>query len=538
MRDKKKYFELLDCTLRDGGYYNNWNFSKIEIQKYLNAIATTGIKFVELGFRFFESKEIKGLTAYTSKNLLKTLSVPKGLNIGIMINASDLIHNNQPKKEIIKKLVNKKNIHKIKFIRIACHHHEVFLLKDCFQYLKKMKLKIFLNIMQISELNFILFKKILDFLNKNKIKTIYLADSLGCLKTGQLKKIITFLKRNWKGEIGLHAHDNLKLAFSNSKIAIKKDFEWIDSTITGMGRGPGNTKTEDILNYNDNYQITKKFLATKSFFENLKKFYKWGSNKYYVLAAKNKIHPTYIQKILLDERYKKKDYLQIINQLKKNDTKKFNPYKLINSTFFLSTKPSGRSQPKKILDNKNFLILGPGKNLSIYKKKIQKFIKKVNPFVICLNTVKVLNENNVHLRVACHPMRILSDIKFHNSQKTKLAIPYSMMLKNIRRLVKINRSQIVDYGLSIKYKSNVKVMSNYCIMENPLAIGYCLSMLVSGKIKSNQIFLAGFDGYEVQSSDMDETEQLINTFKNNFFKRKLRSLTPTKYTTLDFLKKF
>ena len=171
MRDKKKFFELLDCTLRDGGYYNNWNFSKIEIQKYLNAIATTGIKFVELGFRFFESKEIKGLTAYTSKNLLKTLSVPKGLNIGIMINASDLIHNNQPKKEIIKKLVNKKNIHKIKFIRIACHHHEVFLLKDCFQYLKKMKLKIFLNIMQISELNFILFKKILDFLNKNKIKT-------------------------------------------------------------------------------------------------------------------------------------------------------------------------------------------------------------------------------------------------------------------------------------------------------------------------------------------------------------------------------
>ena len=70
----------------------------------------------------------------------------------------------------------------------------------------------------------------------------------------------------------LHAHDNLKLAFSNSKIAIKKDFEWIDSTITGMGRGPGNTKTEDILNYNDNYQITKKFLATKSFFENLKNF--------------------------------------------------------------------------------------------------------------------------------------------------------------------------------------------------------------------------------------------------------------------------
>ena len=87
-----------------------------------------------------KAKKIKGLTAYTSKNLLKTLSVPKGLNIGIMINASDLIHNNQPKK-IIKKLVNKKNIHKIKFIRIACHHHEVFVLKRLFSIFKKMKLK-------------------------------------------------------------------------------------------------------------------------------------------------------------------------------------------------------------------------------------------------------------------------------------------------------------------------------------------------------------------------------------------------------------
>ena len=86
------------------------------------------------------------------------MSVPKGLNIGIMINASDLIHNNQPKKEIIKKLVNKKNIHKIKFIRIACHHHEVFLLKDCFQYLKNETENI-LNIMQFSELNFILLKR-------------------------------------------------------------------------------------------------------------------------------------------------------------------------------------------------------------------------------------------------------------------------------------------------------------------------------------------------------------------------------------------
>ena len=63
--------KLLDCTLRDGGYYNNWNFSKSEIQNYINNIYSTGIKYVELGFRFNENKNIKGLTAYTDKHLIK-----------------------------------------------------------------------------------------------------------------------------------------------------------------------------------------------------------------------------------------------------------------------------------------------------------------------------------------------------------------------------------------------------------------------------------------------------------------------------------
>ena len=52
MNEKKKFFRLLDCTLRDGGYYNNWNFSKPEIQKYLNAISTTGIEYVDGAYKF------------------------------------------------------------------------------------------------------------------------------------------------------------------------------------------------------------------------------------------------------------------------------------------------------------------------------------------------------------------------------------------------------------------------------------------------------------------------------------------------------
>ena len=46
-----KKFEILDCTLRDGGYYNNWNFNLGLIQNYLNSLNSTKIKFIELGAR-------------------------------------------------------------------------------------------------------------------------------------------------------------------------------------------------------------------------------------------------------------------------------------------------------------------------------------------------------------------------------------------------------------------------------------------------------------------------------------------------------
>ena len=75
----------------------------------------------------------------------------------------------------------------------------------------------------------------------------------------------------------------------------------------------------------------------------------------------------------------------------------------------------------------------------IYKKRISKFIKKLKLFVICLNTTNLFDENLIDLRVACHPMRIISDLKFHNLKKTRIAMPYSMMTDNLKRLIKIKK---------------------------------------------------------------------------------------------------
>ena len=523
-----KDIKILDCTLRDGGYYNNWNFEFKKIQDYLNAISKTDIKFIELGFRFLEKNRIKGLTAYTDDSLINRLKFPNEINIGVMINTGDLIKNNLSPLKNCKKIFSKKN-KKLKFVRLACHYEEIFLIKDAINWLKRNNLLVFVNLMQISEINKKKLIKASKFINKTKTDIFYFADSLGSLSPKDTKIITKTIKKHCKKQLGIHAHDNLGNALNNSLSAIKNGALWIDSTITGMGRGPGNLKTENIIKHFYTKKISEK---TMNYFIKLKKIYKWGANKYYALAAKFKIHPTYIQKILSDERYKKNDYLQIINQLKKIDTRKYNPYKLINSTFFISKKPYGKDEPKKILFKRNYLILGPGKNLILHKNRINKFIKKHKPFIICLNTVSLFKESKVDLRVACHPMRIISDLKFHNSIKTRIAMPYTMMANNIKRLIKIKKNQILDYGLSIKFLSKIKIFKNYCIMRIPLAIGYCLSIIISSGLKDKKIFLAGFDGFNSTNSDMDETDEIIKSFKSKLLNKKLYSLTPTKYSTL------
>ena len=99
---KKNELKILDCTLRDGGYYNNWDFSKDLIEEYLKAMSAAKIKYIELGFRFLKKDIYLGPCAYTTSSFLETLNIPKNLKIGIMINAKDITSSNLSKTEINK----------------------------------------------------------------------------------------------------------------------------------------------------------------------------------------------------------------------------------------------------------------------------------------------------------------------------------------------------------------------------------------------------------------------------------------------------
>ena len=524
----EKRINILDCTFRDGGYYNNWDFDLSLGRKYLKLMNDIGVRFVEIGFRTLDTNSSKGIFAHSQIEILNKLKIPNKINIGVMVNASEFINSKEENIKICKKYFTKNYLRKIKFIRFACHHDEIYKLKKVFDWFCKKGLIVFVNIMQISEIKFEKIKEICNYLAKLNIQGIYLADSLGSLMPKQSKKIFYLFKKNWSKDLGLHAHNNLSLALKNSELAIDNGFQWIDCTVMGMGRGPGNTLTEEIYKKWIRVKYFNKLLSNfiQKDFNKLKKKYKWGTNKFYRFAAKNKIHPSYIQKMLSDKRYLKKDYGKMLMILKKQETRKFNPLKIITEKNTYNLNPNGKWKPRSDLRNRKILILGSGSLIKKKKDEIVKFIKKNKTLVIVLNTNQFLPESKIDYRVVCHPNRIISDSFFYKNNQSNLITPFSMMDKNLRKLLFSNNKKIFDFGLKITSNKNLLIRENYCQFNIPLAIVYSISVCISGK--ANKIFLAGFDGYKQNDPAKDESFIFFKNL-NKKIKNRISFLTKSTY---------
>ena len=82
--------KIIDCTLRDGGYYNNWDFDIELIRKYIHAVQRAGVDYIELGYRTKNNTGYFGPLAYTTEDFIKELNINKSIKLGVMINSSEL----------------------------------------------------------------------------------------------------------------------------------------------------------------------------------------------------------------------------------------------------------------------------------------------------------------------------------------------------------------------------------------------------------------------------------------------------------------
>ena len=523
----------LDCSLRDGGYYNNWDFNEQLINNYLQVLSSIGVDYCEIGFRFLKNAGFKGACAFTTEEFLNSLEIPKNLNIAIMLNASDLINNNEFNYDNLNELIPvKAKYSKVKLVRVACHTEYINHIIPLFNFLDDYGYLSAYNITQVSENSSEDLTKIASTLSSSKVKIIYFADSLGSLAPYQIKEVAKSIRRNWSGPIGIHAHDNKGLALSNTLEAINYDITWLDSTITGIGRGPGNAKTEELVielneKKKNKLNLVPLIKIINDEFNPLKNKYLWGTNIFYYLAGKYSIHPSYIQSMLTDLRYKDEDILESINYLKDQGRKRYNFDDLNELRKFYKGKPKGNWDPKTIFKNKDVLIIGTGKQIKKHEKALTIFIKRNKPLVLAINTQNLTENNLIDFRIACHPTRLFADIPTHLKLNEPLIIPLSMLPEKFSKL--LDGKKILDYGIGIS-KGLFKCHENYCMIPNSLVLSYALAMLTGGC--SKRIFLAGFDGYNSDDSRNDEVNELLSQFRISYPNSQLIAITPTKYKNL------
>jgi len=280
--------KLIDCTLRDGGYYSNWQFSENLVSEYLSAMEEIKVDYVEIGFRFFSNEGFKGAYAHTSDCFLNELSIPDGLKnkIGVMVNASDFLSDSNDRKQVLTKLnqlFKEKIESKVSLVRVATHYKDFSNCKLIVNHLISLGYKVGLNIMQANSHGISLIGNEIKSFDDASLEFLYLADSYGSLKPSDISDLITETRKHWSGNLGIHAHDSMGNAVNNSLIAFELGVNWIDSTVTGMGRGPGNAQTEYLVIESERLRKVNLYSSSlpsliDNFFIGLKKKYDWGMN--------------------------------------------------------------------------------------------------------------------------------------------------------------------------------------------------------------------------------------------------------------------
>jgi len=522
--------KFLDCTLRDGGYYNNWDFDEIIVNAYLQAMAYSCVDYVELGMRRFHSEKCLGASAFTTKNYLERINLPPGPVYGVMIDAKTILTSGLSQKLAVKKLFDYSKNEKINFVRVAAHSHELNKIEVMLGTLKELGYSIGLNIMQSSKIDSYELTNIAKVFEKlNIIDVLYFADSLGSMDPKDVKRIYKALSLGWHSEIGFHAHNNMGQACENINCAIELGCTWIDGTVSGMGRGAGNAESEYlILNpalKKEQSDPSKLIELALKHFKPMKVLYGWGVSIEYMLGAKLNLHPMYIQELCSDNNIEASLRYKIISDLGNlENPSQFNPDNLqaVKSSLSDSIELTYGDIIPGFLTDREVLIIAQTDTIFRYEADIIDYIKVKKPFVISINHPAKKSNIQYDMIAVTHNEKYRKELESYISEKYSYVAP-AKLFESLGK--KFRNNIIYNFGIDVKAET-FKIFPNYCIIPYHMTIAYAIAFVKQAN--ASRINLVGFDGHKddnIQQKNMQGFFQIIA--RENI---KVNSLTPTKYS--------
>lgn len=473
-----KNIQLLDCTLRDGGYINDWEFGNHQLINIYERLVQANVDIIEIGFlddrRPFDiNRSIMPDTTSVSM-IYSHIKKKAPMTVGMIDYGTCSISHLQPCSESF-----------IDGIRVIFKEHFMHEALEFCAQVKALGYKVFAQLVSVTSYTDESLMELIQLVNKVKPYAVSMVDTYGLLYPETLLHIYKILDDNVDPEIqiGFHAHNNLQLAHANSLAFL--DYEGkhdivIDATLYGMGKSAGNAPIELVSHYL-NTKYDKKYdtnIFLEAIQESILPIYKnspWDYKLFFYMASVNCCHPNYVKYFEEHNTFSIGSLNQLLGTIEPDNAKLLYDQAVAEQMYKNYTSHHFNTEMYNSLleeiGKRKVLVIGPGRNIGLQKALIMDYIAKTQPFTISVNYT---------------PENIESDYVFVTNTKR-----YSCLSLTSKQI--IATSNIKSRHEDFKYIVNREPLldTSADIPDN----SFLMLIKFLKNIGINQINCAGFDGY-------------------------------------------
>jgi 4-hydroxy 2-oxovalerate aldolase len=401
----------------------------------------------------------------------------------------------------------------VSMVRIALDPQHLLRAIKLAEGIKKFNFEVGFNVMYMSK-----WKHYLDFQNGlSKVDGVadyfYMVDSYGGVFPQDVIDTIALVRSQLNVKLGFHGHNNLELALINTLTAIDHGVEIVDSTVTGMGRGAGNLKTELLLTaFNNRSNLDVDFNSLGELvntFSGLHRKYEWGTNLPYMISGANSLPQKDVMDWVTTRFYSFNSIIQALQNQKE---------KVKDNEQLPLFKPS--------VSKKRVVIIGGGKGACEHVEAVKEFIRTDAEITIVHASSKnaFSYQDLENEQIFClvgnegHRMeKVFNDLVSFHGQTDLPPFPRKMGTY-IPACVRDNSFELENVDFTDKYQDSHTA----------------LALQITYELGAEEIYLVGYDGYnefpitEKERQLTAENEFLFHRF-TVFNNKDVIAITPTRY---------
>lgn len=494
-----KNIKLLDCTLRDGGYINDWDFGHSNLISVSERIAESGTDILEVGFlderRPFDSNRSIFPNTKAMRATYEMLKKRPPMLVGMIDYGTCGLQNLEPAESSI-----------LDGIRVIFKKQRMQEAMEYCREVKKLGYKVFSQLVSITSYSEEELLNISELVNDVKPYAVSMVDTYGLLHPADLIRTFEILEKNVRKEIGIgfHAHNNLQLAYANSIAFADKAMEQskddsriyiVDGTLYGMGKSAGNAPIELLGRYlntiGGNYNIHPMLEAIE---ESIKGIYiksPWGYKTSFYLSAENRCHPSYITYFQNKGNLSVSKMDELLSRIEPEDKKLLYDSEVAEQIYQDYLKEKLQDEPeiaklaKLLQGDRPILLLGPGKNISLQAEKVKNFIQEKQPVTISINYIPRQHRTDYVFVTKVDRYQQMTD-SLHRAENRDMGIicttnveckGFSGYVDEDDRVIVVNREPLLE------------------LKEEICDNSFLMLLKILRKAGISKVYLAGLDGY-------------------------------------------